>query len=102
MSPPVRLLALNWALDKPPAMIHRICSDRIIGRGENHQTLRADVSAAKSHEGVINTTEDLVPDEMDAVIDMDVEEKRWKGQGPYLHQGLPLQESSCVNGRPHS
>ena len=78
MSPPVRLLALNWALDKPPAMVHHICSDRVLGRGEKHQTLRADVSAAKSHEGVIwtfiNTTEDLVPDEVDAVIDMDIEE----------------------------
>ena len=103
MSPPVRLLALNWALDKPPAMIHRICSDRVLGRGEKHQTLRADVSAAKSHEGVIwmfiNTTEDLVPDEVDAVIDMDVEEnlaqavaRAVKGVAKILGLELPSDE----------
>ena len=65
-------------VSKPPSMIHRICNDRVLGRGEKHQTLRADVSAAKSHEGVIwmfiNTTEDLVPDEVDEVIDIGVEE----------------------------
>jgi len=40
-SPPVR------------AMIHRICSDHVLGGDEKHQTLRADVSAAQSHKGVI-------------------------------------------------
>ena len=84
-------------------MIHRICSDRILGRGGNHQTLRADVSAAKSHEGVvwmfINTTEDLVPDKVDAVIDMDVEEsleqavtRAVKGVANILNLKLPSDE----------
>lgn len=78
MSPPVRLLALNWALDDPPAMIHRICGDRVLHRGDNHQTLRADKSTAKSHEEVIwsfiNDTQDLAAAEVDAIVDMEIEE----------------------------
>ena len=35
---PVRLLALNWSLDQPPATIHRICGDRVLQRGDNHQS----------------------------------------------------------------
>ena len=77
MSPRVRLLALNWALDKPPARIHRICGDRVMDRGDNHQTLRAD-NVAKTHEGVIwkfiNSTEELAEDEVDEVVEMDVED----------------------------
>jgi tRNA ligase len=75
--PPVRLLALNWSLDKPPAAVHRICCDRILERGDNHQTLRADATS-KAHEEVIwmfmNTTEELTPSEVDEVIDMELEE----------------------------
>jgi tRNA ligase len=75
--PPVRLLALNWGLDQPPAIVHRICRDRIVHRGDSHQTLRAD-TVAKSHEEVlwsfINDTQDLTPSEVDAVIDMEIEE----------------------------
>lgn len=78
-TPPVRLLALHWSIaDKPQATIHRICGDRVQTRGENHQTLRADMSAAKSHEEVIwkfiNTTEDLAESEVDTVVDMDLED----------------------------
>ncbi|KAF8162123.1 RNA ligase [Pholiota molesta] len=75
--PPVRLLALNWSLDKPPAAVHRICGDRVLVRGDNHQTLRADATS-KAHEDVIwmfiNTTEELTPAEVDEVIDMELEE----------------------------
>ena len=76
---PTRLLALNWAItEKPQATIHRICGDRVTHRGDNHQTLRADSSAAKSHEEVIwmfiNTTEELTESEVDAIVDMDMEE----------------------------
>ena len=78
MSPPVRLLALNWALDDPPAMIHRICGDRVLHRGDNHQTLRADKSTAKFHEEVIwsfiNDTQDLAAAEVDAIVEMEIEE----------------------------
>ncbi|TRM62270.1 RNA ligase-domain-containing protein [Schizophyllum amplum] len=74
MDPPVRLLALNWSLDKPNATIHRICGDRVQARGENHQTLRADNT--KSHEDVIwmfiNNTQELTDSEVDAVVDMDM------------------------------
>jgi tRNA ligase len=65
-------------MDQPPAILHRICRDRIVYRGDSHQTLRADTSGAKSHEEVlwnfINDTQDLVPSEVDAVIDMKIEE----------------------------
>ncbi|KIJ51876.1 hypothetical protein M422DRAFT_26561 [Sphaerobolus stellatus SS14] len=76
ISPRARLVALNWSLDQPPAMIHRICGDRIQQRGENHQTLRADDT--KSHEDVvwmfIEKTEDLSEKEVDDVIEMDIQE----------------------------
>ena len=74
---PVRLLALNWSLDQPPATIHRICGDRVQERGDNHQTLRADAST-KSHEEAIwrfiNTTQELSPSEVDTVVEMDIKE----------------------------
>jgi hypothetical protein len=75
--PPVRLLALNWSLDLPLAEIHRICADRILARGANHQTLHGD-EHSKAHESVIwqflHTTEPLADDEADTVIEMDVRE----------------------------
>ncbi|KAF9003365.1 RNA ligase [Cyathus striatus] len=74
--PPVRLLALDWNLSLPPATIHRICADRVADRGERHQSLRPDTE--KSHEEVlwmfINTSEELAPSEVDACVDMDIEE----------------------------
>ena len=75
--PPVRLLAMNWPFDLPVSTIHRICSDRITVRGENHQTLLADPTG-KSHEEVIwmflQTAEELLDHEVDDSIEMDVEE----------------------------
>lgn len=75
--PPVRLLALNWAFEQPLATIHGICSDRIYDRGEKHQTLHADVFG-KSHEDVIwqfiEQREELEEREVDAVIEMDINE----------------------------
>lgn len=75
--PPVRLLALNWALGEPHVTIHSICSGRICNRGENHQTLKADVHE-KSHENVIwqfiKQTEGLEDKEVDAIIEMDINE----------------------------
>ncbi|KAF7299196.1 tRNA ligase [Mycena indigotica] len=75
--PPVRLLALNWAMDKyAPATVHRICSDRVQGRGSNHQTLRPD--SAKSHEDIlwmfITKAEPLAPAEVDEVVEMNLED----------------------------
>ncbi|KAH9066807.1 tRNA ligase kinase domain-containing protein, partial [Lactarius vividus] len=75
--PPVRLLALHWPLDRPHAETHRICADRILLRGTNHQTLHAD-QKGKAHEGVLwqflGTKEPLVDGEADSVIEMDVRE----------------------------
>ncbi|KDN51409.1 hypothetical protein K437DRAFT_272911 [Tilletiaria anomala UBC 951] len=61
-SPRIRVVALAWALD---AMSHNqiftICNSRIVARGQNHQSLRADESlqsgnvrgAQKSHEKIL-------------------------------------------------
>ncbi|KAI0064052.1 RNA ligase [Artomyces pyxidatus] len=77
MDPPVRLLALNWSLDQPQSTIARVCGDRVLVRGDNHQTLRADADA-KAHEDVIwqfiNSTEGLADDEVDETIEMDLTE----------------------------
>ena len=76
-SPPARLLALNWSFDLPLSTIHRICGDRIVARGTNHQTLHADLSA-RTHEEVIwqflKNAEELEDAEADAVVSMNVEE----------------------------
>ena len=73
----VRLLALNWSLDQPPATVHRICGDRVQQRGDNHQTLRADL-LSKSHEEVIwmfiNSSQELAPSEVDNVVEMELGE----------------------------
>jgi len=77
MHRPVRLLALNWSLDRPYAEIHRICSDRILTRGANHQTLHGDTTD-KSHEDVVwmflRGTEPLNEYEADATIEMEIGE----------------------------
>ncbi|THH10619.1 hypothetical protein EW145_g1197 [Phellinidium pouzarii] len=90
-SPPVRLVALHWPLEKPPAVIHRICSDRIMARGENHQSLLADAEA-RSHESVIwmflSQTEELANKEVDEVVEMDFEED--------LEQSLDRAIDACV------
>lgn len=75
MDPPVRLLALNWSLDKPQAIIHRVCGDRVVRRGDNHQSLLPDQE--KKHEDVIwqfiRNAEELSEDEVDAVQNIDIE-----------------------------
>ncbi|KAI0030279.1 RNA ligase-domain-containing protein [Vararia minispora EC-137] len=77
-SPPVQLLALVWPLDsRPQATIHRLCADRVLARGTNHQTLHGD-AAARAHEDVIwkflHQAEELGEHEVDAMIEMDVTE----------------------------
>ena len=77
MHPRVRLLALNWSLDRPFSEIHRTCADRILARGANHQTLHGDAEA-KSHEDVLwpflRNTEPLDDGEADETIEMDISE----------------------------
>lgn len=91
MQPPVRLLALNWSFDLPVATVHRICGDRIIARGENHQTLRADAEG-KSHEDVIwmflEKAEELLESEVDESVEMNVEES--------LEDALARAVDACV------
>ncbi|TBU57142.1 RNA ligase-domain-containing protein [Dichomitus squalens] len=76
-SPPARLLALDWSFDLPLSTVHRICGDRIVARGDKHQSLHADLSG-KSHEDVIwqflKQAEELQDSEADVVVSMDVEE----------------------------
>ncbi|KAG7449651.1 uncharacterized protein BT62DRAFT_985206 [Guyanagaster necrorhizus] len=79
-SPPARLVALNWswALSlKPPSTIHRICGDRVLLRGDKHQSLHGD-SQTKAHEEVIwqfiNKTQELAESEVDACINMELED----------------------------
>ncbi|EIN08726.1 hypothetical protein PUNSTDRAFT_67333 [Punctularia strigosozonata HHB-11173 SS5] len=77
MQPPVRLMALNWALDQPPSTIHRICGDRVLARGDNHQSLRGD-PLARAHEDVLwqflERSEELGDDEVDVSIEMSLED----------------------------
>ncbi|KAG8799950.1 hypothetical protein FRC16_004045 [Serendipita sp. 398] len=77
LDPPPRLIALSWPVKNlPPATVHRIASDRIASRGDNHQTLVPNEEA--EHETVIwkflNDFEELQEDEVDEVIEMEVEE----------------------------
>ena len=91
MSPPVRLLALNWSFDIPLATVHRICGDRIVARGDNHQSLHADTKG-KSHEDVVwmflQGAEELLENEVDESVEMDVEES--------LEDALARAVDACV------
>ncbi|EJD39061.1 hypothetical protein AURDEDRAFT_71532 [Auricularia subglabra TFB-10046 SS5] len=75
--PPVKLLALNWSTTNlPRSTVHRVCADRIASRGENHQSLIP--GDYGTHEDVLwrflRDTNDLEDGEVDASIEMDVEE----------------------------
>ncbi|KAJ6595037.1 RNA ligase [Mycena vulgaris] len=76
ISPRPRLLALNWALNAPRAVVHRICADRVKRRGAAHLTLRAD--ASNSHEAVVSrflhAANPLILWEVDAVVMMELSE----------------------------
>ncbi|KAI0360295.1 hypothetical protein OH77DRAFT_1470048 [Trametes cingulata] len=89
--PPAALLALNWSFDLPLSTIHRICGDRIVQRGDKHQTLVADTQG-KSHEEVLwqflKNAEELTDGEVDAVVTMDVEEN--------LEDALTRAVDACV------
>ena len=76
-NPPIRLLAWYWSTRQPPSTIHRIMSDRIIARGENHPALVGD-AVTRSHEEVLwmflNQVEGLEEDEVDEIVEMGVED----------------------------
>ncbi|KAJ8481051.1 hypothetical protein ONZ51_g6278 [Trametes cubensis] len=90
-TPPARLLALNWSLDLPHSTIHRICGDRIVQRGDRHQSLIADPSE-KTHETVLwmflNQAQELTDAEADVVVTMDIEEN--------LEDALTRAVDACV------
>ncbi|KAF8343001.1 RNA ligase-domain-containing protein [Cantharellus anzutake] len=70
---PIRLIALYWNIRKAPlATVHRLCADRILRRGDNHQSLRP---AAVSHEEIIwlfiTGSQELADGEVDDVIELD-------------------------------
>ncbi|PVF98709.1 hypothetical protein CPB86DRAFT_758078 [Serendipita vermifera] len=71
--PRPRLIALNWPIsEKPQATVHRIVTDRIRNRGENHQTLPASAQMEDVVWKFIGEFEELGEEEVDDVIEMDV------------------------------
>jgi tRNA ligase len=75
--PRPQLVALNWSFTNiPKTTVHRITCDRILGRGENHQSLRP--SERAGYEGIVSRfikeTEELNENEVDDVIEMALEE----------------------------
>ncbi|KAG2003763.1 RNA ligase [Coprinopsis cinerea AmutBmut pab1-1] len=116
--PPTRLVALYWdILTKPPAMVHRICSDRILGRGERHQTLVPEEGSKSHHEEVVwmfvSGAEELGGDEVDDIIEMQinehetVEDQVWRaveglcaldGLGPPIEVEVRDQDGKAVVG----
>ncbi|EAU83033.1 RNA ligase [Coprinopsis cinerea okayama7 len=115
---PTRMVALYWdILTKPPAMVHRICSDRILGRGEKHQTLVPEEGSKSHHEEVVwmfvSGAEELGGDEVDDIIEMQinehetVEDQVWRaveglcaldGLGPPIEVEVRDQDGKVVVG----
>lgn len=90
--PPVKLLALNWGFQLPLATVHRICADRILNRGENHQSLRGDET--KSHEEIIwqfiHSADELSENEVDRVIEMNLEDTPEEAVQRVVDEIVPL------------
>ncbi|GAB1521195.1 tRNA ligase [Rhizoctonia solani] len=67
------IIALQWVFSDTPKVISDICSDRVVARGDNHQSLHADKQ--ESHRGVIsqffNSFEEVEAEEVDDIIDME-------------------------------
>ena len=76
-NPPIHLLAWYWSTRQPPSTIHRVMSDRIIARRENHPVLVGD-AVTRSHEDVLrmflNQVEELEEDEVDEIVEIGVED----------------------------
>lgn len=75
--PRPQLVALNWSFANiSETAVHRIACDRILGRGENHQTLRPD--SVTNYEAIVSRfikeAEELDENEVDDVIEMELEE----------------------------
>ncbi|KAG8989755.1 hypothetical protein FRB90_002083 [Tulasnella sp. 427] len=98
---PVKTVALYWGFTLPHVTIHRICAERVLNRGENHQSLRGDET--KAHEDVIwqfiSTSQELAVNEVDHIIDMNIEDtpeeavtRAAKGLAPLLGLDVPSPE----------
>ncbi|KAG8844328.1 hypothetical protein FRB96_003087 [Tulasnella sp. 330] len=89
---PIKILALNWAFTLPTATIARICSDRVYGRGENHQSLRGNDS--RSHESVIwkflDDAQELSSNEADEIIEMSIEDTPEEAVNRVVARLVPL------------
>lgn len=72
----ILLFALYWPLNESPDTIMRTCSERIVIRGDNHQSLHPDED--KSHENALqmflSQTQSLDESEVDIIETMDVTE----------------------------
>ncbi|KAL1941803.1 hypothetical protein VTO73DRAFT_6803 [Trametes versicolor] len=77
VDPPAHLLAFNWLGGLPQSTIHRICSDRILQRGDKHQALIAD-TAPRGHEDVLwmflKQAEEPADAEADVLVTMNIDE----------------------------
>ena len=50
----IRLVAVVWDVKSQPYhRLLRVCSERVVKRGDNHQTLRPDLTAEAEHEAVV-------------------------------------------------
>ncbi|WVQ80680.1 hypothetical protein IAT38_002785 [Cryptococcus sp. DSM 104549] len=73
----LRSIAITWDLDTQPYhRLLRVCSERVVVRGDNHATLRPDPSVDAEHEAVVSRfLRDYVPPDpaaYDAVIQLSV------------------------------
>lgn len=75
----VRMIGIVWDIEsKPYHRLLRICSERVVKRGDNHPTLRPDFSVEAEHEAVVSsflrrwTAPD--PAMFDKLISVDVED----------------------------
>ncbi len=77
VDPPAHLLAFNWLSGLPQSTIHRICSDRILERGDKHQSLIAD-TAPRGHEDVLwmflKQAEEPAEAEADVLVTLNIDE----------------------------
>jgi tRNA ligase len=52
----VRMIGIVWDIDsRPYHRLLRLCSERIVARGDNHQTLRPDSTVDAEHEAVVSS-----------------------------------------------
>lgn len=50
----VRFIAVQWDVDELPYhRVLRVCSERVVKRGDNHQTLRPDMTVEAEHEAIV-------------------------------------------------